>query len=75
VVLRPKYKSVVSSHWLYKVKKATDDSVEKHKSIFVACGFSQVEGIDCDETFSPIVRYSSIKSMLALSAHMGWKIH
>eukprot|EP00253_Pinus_taeda_P002574 PITA_02574 len=36
---------------------------------------SVVEGIDYDETFSPITRYSSIISMLALSAQMGWKIH
>eukprot|EP00253_Pinus_taeda_P023272 PITA_23272 len=35
----------------------------------------QVEGIDYDETFSPTARYSSIRSMLALSTHMGWKIH
>eukprot|EP00253_Pinus_taeda_P030602 PITA_30602 len=34
-----------------------------------------VEGIDYDETFSPVSRYSSIRSMLALSAQMGWKIH
>eukprot|EP00253_Pinus_taeda_P034357 PITA_34357 len=75
VVLRPKNKSVVSSRWLYKVKKAIDGSVEKHKARFVARGFSQVEGIDYDDTFAPITRYSSIRSMLALSAKMGWKIH
>jgi len=68
VVPRPKNKSIVSSRWLYKVKKATDGSVEKHKERFVARGFSQVEGIDYDETFAPITRYSSIRSMLALSA-------
>jgi len=50
----------VSSHWLYKVKQATDGSVEKHKARFVAHGFSQVEGIDYDETFAPVARYSSI---------------
>jgi len=66
---------VVSSRWLYKVKQAADGSVEKHKARFVARGFSQVEGIDYDETFAPIARYSSIRSMLALSAQMGWKIH
>ena len=75
VVLRPENKSVVSSHWLYKVKQAADGSVEKHKARFVARGFSQVEGIDYDENFSPVARYSSIRSMLALSAQMGWKIH
>ncbi len=57
----------MSSHWLYKVKKAADGSVEKHKAIFVARGFSQVEGIDYDETFAPVARYSSITSILALS--------
>ena len=75
VVPRPQGKSVVSSKWIYKVKKAADGSVEKHKARFVARGFSQVEGIDCDETFAPVARYSSIRSMLALSAQIGWKIH
>ena len=65
----------MSSHWLYKVKKAIDGSVEKHKARFVARGFSQIEGIDYVETFSLVAGYSSIRSMLALSAHMGWNIH
>jgi len=42
---------------------------------FVAKGFSQVEGIDYDENFSPAKKYSSIRSILALSVQMGWKIH
>eukprot|EP00253_Pinus_taeda_P025926 PITA_25926 len=46
VVPRPADKSVVSSRWLYKIKQATYGSVEKHKAIFVARGFSQVEEID-----------------------------
>ena len=75
VVLRPENKLLVSSSWLYKVKQAADGSVEKHKVRFFSCGFSQVEGIDYDETFSPIARYSSIRSMFTLSAHMGWKVH
>eukprot|EP00253_Pinus_taeda_P027145 PITA_27145 len=54
---------------------ATDGNVEKHKARFVTPGFSQVEEIDYDDTFAPVARYSSIRSMLALSAHMGWKIH
>eukprot|EP00253_Pinus_taeda_P029564 PITA_29564 len=49
-------KSVVSSHWLYKVKQVVAGSVEKHKARFVACGFSQVDRIDYYETFSPIGR-------------------
>jgi len=66
VVLRPNDKSIVSSCWLYKVKKAVYGSVEKRKTIFVVRGFSQVEGIDYVETFAPVARYSSIRSILAL---------
>eukprot|EP00253_Pinus_taeda_P005383 PITA_05383 len=56
MVLRLENKSIVSSHWLYKVKQAVDGSVEKHKARFVACGFSQFEGIDYDGTFGHVVR-------------------
>eukprot|EP00253_Pinus_taeda_P011031 PITA_11031 len=64
-----------TSHWLYKVKQVANGSVEKHKARFVARGFSQVEGIDYDEAFAHVARYSSIRSILALSTQMGWKIH
>jgi len=66
---------MVVSRWLYKVKHAADDSIEKHKAKLSAKGFSQVEGIYYEETFAPVVRYSSIKSILALLAQMGWKIY
>eukprot|EP00253_Pinus_taeda_P017937 PITA_17937 len=49
-------KSVVSSHWIYKVKQAFDGSVEQNKARFVSSGFSQVEGIDYDETCAPVAR-------------------
>jgi hypothetical protein len=70
IVPRPIDKSVVGLRWIYKVKKALDGSVEKYKARFVARGFSQIEGIDYGETFAPVSSYSSIRSILALSAQM-----
>ena len=64
--------SVVRSSWVYKVKQTTDGSEEKHKAKILARGFSQGEGIDYDETFAPVTRYSSIRSILSLSVQMGW---
>ena len=61
-------KSVAGSRWIYKLKQDVDGSVEKYEAGFVARGFSHIEGIDYDETFSPVARYSSIRSILALSA-------
>jgi hypothetical protein len=75
VVPRPHGKSVVTSKWLYKIKHATDGSVEKYKARFVARGFSQKEGIDYDEIFAPVARYSSIRIIISLATVFGWKLH
>ena len=72
---RPQGKKVVGSRWIYKVKHAVDESVEKYKSCFVAKGFSQEEGIDYEETFAPVAKYSSIWTILSLTAKMGWRVH
>ena len=65
IVLRPEGKSVVGLRWIYKVKQAAHGSVEKYKARFVARGFSQIEGINYEETFAPVARYSSIRTILA----------
>jgi hypothetical protein len=75
IVLRPKEKSMVTSKWLYKFKHVVDGSIEKFKARFVARGFSQKEGIDYEETFAPVVRYTSIRATMAIAAKMGWKLH
>jgi len=75
IVPQPEGKSIVGPCWVYKVKHGANGSVEKYKARFVAKGFSQIEGIDYDETFAPVAQYSSIKTILALLAQMGWKIH
>lgn len=75
VVSRPEGKFVVTSRWLYKVKHAADGSIEKFKARFVARGFSQVEGVDYEETFAPVARYTSIRSIISIATEMGWKIH
>ena len=74
-VPRPEGKSVVTSKWIYKIKHAVDGSIEKYKARFMARGFSQKEGIDYEETFAPVDRYTSIRSVLSLATVMKWKIH
>ena len=51
IVPKPQGKSGVSSKWIYKIKHTIDGSIEKYKAIFVACGFSQKEGNNYEETF------------------------
>jgi hypothetical protein len=75
IVPRPEGKSIVSSKWLYKIKHATDGSIEKFKVRFMARGFSQKEGVDYEETFAPVTRYTSIRAVMSLVSFMGWRIH
>jgi hypothetical protein len=75
VVLRPHGKSIVTSKWTYNIKHVADGSIEKYKSRFDARGFSQKEGEDYDETFSPVTKYTSILSIISISFVMGWKLH
>ena len=49
--------------------------IEKYKEIFVARGFSQKEGIDYEEKFAPVVRYTSIRTIMALASMMKWDLH
>lgn len=75
IVPRPEGKSIVSSKWIFKIKHVVDDSIEKYKAKFVARGFSQNEGIDYEETFALVAKYTSVRTVLAIAASKGWKIH
>jgi hypothetical protein len=70
IVPRPKNKDVVSSRWLFKIKHADDGSIEKYRERFVTRGFSQKEGIDYEETFALVTRYTSIRTIIALATKM-----
>jgi hypothetical protein len=75
IVSRPKEKSMVSSKWIYKIKHAIDGCVENFKERFIAIGFTQKEGIDYEDTFSPLARYTSIRTIISLALILGWKLH
>jgi hypothetical protein len=66
---------VVSSRWLFKIKYASNGSIEKYKERFAARGFSQKEGIDYEDSFAPVARYTSIRTIIALATKMKWKLH
>jgi hypothetical protein len=71
----PKGRKLVICKWVYRTKYASDGSVERHKARLVAKGFSQVEGIDYNETFSPVEKMNSIHLVLALAASHKWEVH
>jgi hypothetical protein len=65
----PKGIKLVICKWFYRTKYASDVSVERHKAWLVTKVFSQFEGIDYNETFSPVAKMNSIFFVLPLLPH------
>ena len=68
----PPGKDTVGCKWVYKVKHKVDGSIECYKPRLVAKGFTQIEGLDFLETFSPMAKLSSVWLLLALALTQHW---
>lgn len=66
--------NVVGCKWVYKIKRRADGSLEQYKAQLVAKGFHQEEGVDYFETFSPVVRPTTIRLVLTLALSYGWPL-
>ena len=64
----PRDRKIVKSRFVYTVKYNRDGTVDRFKSRFVACGYSQIHGFDYDETFSATLRSTSFRLLCALAA-------
>ena len=71
----PPNRQAVGCKWVFKVKYGHDGKVDRFKSRLVAKGYSQKYGIDYDETFSPVVRFSSIRTLISLAVEKKMLIH
>ena len=75
LVESPSQRKPINCKWIFKKKVGADGTVCSYKARLVAQGFSQKIGIDYDETFSPVVRFESVLSVLALAAQHNPHVH
>lgn len=73
--LLPSDQRALSSKWIFKTKPEMAETRFWLKARLVARGFEQQFGVDYDKTFAPVVKWSTLCSIIALSAALGWSLH
>lgn len=70
----PVDKKVVGCKWVFIVKQTPDGKVERYKARLVAKGYSQTYGVDYDETFAPVAKLSTVRTLISIAANQKWKL-
>ncbi|KAJ0566228.1 putative RNA-directed DNA polymerase [Helianthus annuus] len=71
----PIHQKPIGVKWIYKTKYDEKGNVDKYKARLVVKGYKQKYGIDYQEVFAPVIRFETIRLVLALATHHGWHLH
>jgi Reverse transcriptase (RNA-dependent DNA polymerase)/GAG-pre-integrase domain/Integrase core domain len=74
VVPRPAGRKIVGSKWVFHIKRGPTGEIQKYKARIVAQGFTQIEGIDYNETFTPVTKLTSIRTILTIAAKLNLEV-
>jgi hypothetical protein len=67
--------NVIGCKWVFRLKRKADGSIDRYKARLVAKGFHQLSGIDYGETYSPVIKPTTVRLVLSLAISGGWHIH
>jgi len=75
LVPSPMGKKIVSCKWVYTVKQNPDGKIERYKARLVAKRYSQTYGIDYDETFAPVAKMSTVRTLISCATNFDWPLY
>ncbi|XP_075636638.1 uncharacterized protein LOC142608863 [Castanea sativa] len=75
LVPRPEGEHIIGTKWIFHNKTDEKGNMIRNKARLVAQGYSQMEGVDYNETFAPVARMESIRFPLALACHLKFKLY
>jgi hypothetical protein len=64
--------NVITSKWVFTHKSLSDGTFDRYKARWVLRGFTQCSGVDYDETFNPVVKPATVRTVLAIAASRDW---
>ena len=67
--------NVVTGMWIWTHKRRADGTLECYKARWVLRGFTQRLGVDYDETFSPVMKPATVRTVLSLALSCSWPVH
>jgi hypothetical protein len=70
----PSNRNIIQNRWVFKLKHDSSGGVQRFKAWLVAKGYNQRAGIDYEETYSPVVRYDSLRVVFAVAAALDLEI-
>ncbi|KAL6310882.1 hypothetical protein AAG906_018041 [Vitis piasezkii] len=70
----PSNHNIVGCKWVFRIKRNPDGSISRYKARLVAKGFHQRPGVDYHDTFSPVVKPTTIRVVLSIALSNGWPI-
>ncbi|KAL9447401.1 hypothetical protein AB3S75_014963 [Citrus x aurantiifolia] len=71
----PLGKKAIGCKWVYRIKYHSDGSIERCKARLVILGNNQIEGVDYNETFAPVAKMVSVRTLLVVAVARDWELH